>query len=89
MITKFDKISATTAFKEPYRNFVQNLTRADHFSSRHAQPIIIKKSSKQPNPNSSSMPIPFNKETQKSRATKQQTISTAVRRPQLTNYALN
>jgi hypothetical protein len=35
------------------------------------------------------MPISFNKDIQRSRVTKQQTISTAVRRPQLTNYALN
>ena len=56
-----------------------------------AQPIIIKKSSKQPEHNSGSMPMPFNKDIQKSRTTKQhqQTISTAVKRPQLTNYALN
>ena len=55
-----------------------------------AQPIVIKKSSKQPEIPFSSMPVSFNKDAaQKSRATKQQTISTAVRRPQLTNYALN
>lgn len=52
-----------------------------------AQPIIIKKSSKPVEGNS--MPLPLNKEgTKGSRTTKQQTIST-VKRPQLTNYALN
>lgn len=52
-----------------------------------AQPIIIKKSSKPFE--GSSMPIPLGKDTNKmSRTTKQQTIST-VKKPQLTNYALN
>jgi predicted oxidoreductase len=55
-----------------------------------AQPIIIKKSSKPfENSNFHSMPVALLKEPIKnSRTTKQQTIST-VKRPQLTNYALN
>ena len=52
-----------------------------------AQPIIIKKSAKPAE--SHSMPIPLAKDATKgSRTTKQQTIST-VKRPQLTNYAIN
>ena len=52
-----------------------------------AQPIIIKKSAKPVEGHS--MPVPLTKDmTKGSRTTKQQTITT-VRRPQLTNYAMN
>jgi hypothetical protein len=52
------------------------------------QPIIIKKSSKNDASNQFSMPVTLNKDIKLSRSTKQQTL-TSIRRPQLTNYALN
>lgn len=53
------------------------------------QPIIIKQSSKPFESQGQSMPVSLLKDPVKmSRTTKQQTIST-VKRPQLTNYALN
>lgn len=54
------------------------------------QPIIIKKSSRPIEDKGHSMPVGLLKDHQQkmSRTTKQQTI-TSVKRPQLTNYALN
>lgn len=53
------------------------------------QPIIIKKSSKPLSGIKPSMQIPLNNDVIKmSKTTKQQTMS-KIRRPQLTNYALN